>query len=350
MTKNSKTFLKIGCPILIVLLILYFLVSAVYIPEPETIEYPTGELKNSIFVEQNNTYTANESLPKIHYFTTVPYAVDVTESNGASVGTGTVYQAKDTIFIYVSEYTDGYSIHDIITSQFPAAILISYVPENTRVVSQVDKTGYINGFSAEYICDTIYVSDGANTSQACVMGYDLKINDDYFSGNHLFISIATTDITNSTLEGCSQILSLIMGTVRKDEDLEEEMVAAIETKLAEQAAASAAASMQEEVAEEEAAEEESTSVVDSSEVTAIPVVLNTGYDNFNLTVEWTQSNTTAVCELFFPDGASYCEPVTQTAMGCSFALTSAEAGTYTLRILNYQDCGSISTYITGDAK
>ncbi|MBQ4197874.1 MAG: hypothetical protein II659_08540, partial [Bacteroidales bacterium] len=84
-------------------------------------------------------------------FETVPYLVDVPNGSGAKIGTGMIYQLSNSFFAYVTEYTDQYDVQDVITAQFPVALLINYIPESTLVTVNVERQGYINGFKAKRV-------------------------------------------------------------------------------------------------------------------------------------------------------------------------------------------------------
>ena len=137
-----------------------------------------------------------------------------------------------------------------------------------------------------------------------------------------------------------------MKTVRKDEKLEKSMVEAKE-KEAELGEEKALAQQEESAAIAASIEQETTAVVSSDSVTTIPIVLTTDYTDFTLNVTWTTSNAAAVLELFYPDGESYLEPSDQSTVSAKFNMSSMQAGTYQLRVLNYLQCGSFSTSVEG---
>jgi hypothetical protein len=349
MNKGTKKLLIFLSVLFVFFFVLYLLVDSVYVPPKEEIAFPEGELTASIFTSQNNMYEENESLPQHHKFKTVPYIVDVPEAIGAEVGTGTVYQVNDTIYVFVSEYTDQYNVQDIITSQFPVALLISYVPENTKVTAMVDRVGFINGFSAEYIADRLYVSDGTNSQEAAVLGYALDVQDENYIGNHMLVSVCTTDLSEENLAACAQVLSVVIRTVHRDEGLQEELE---QQKKREEEAAKKEAEEQaqaQEQTQQEQPDDVSQHIVSTEQanVTEIPITLETDYTNFKLTVSWTLENKDAVFELFLPGGVSYADPSEVTTYGATFNLATGPAGQYTLRIKNYAQLGDITTVIDG---
>lgn len=349
MTSKSKVAVGILIAVLIMLVSVFILVDAVYQPEEEQVVVPQGELVESVFVAQNNEYVKNDTLPTTHNFETVPYAVDVPKGTGARIGTGTVYQVADGFFVYVSEYTDQYDVQDIISAQFPVALLINYVPESTKITEQAKRTGYINGFKATYIADSLYVTDGVSQAQALVLGYVLDMPDGTYSGNHLFIAVGTTTMTTDAANSCASVLSAVIKTVRYDEALNTQLVK--DQEKAKEEAAKAEQEAMESMASEgldNTPVETGLQIVGDEVTESIPIVVPENYNNFELQVNWTMNNPNAVLEFFLPDGQTYATPLSQSDYNATFNLTTASAGTYTLRIMNYQQCGEISTTVSGE--
>lgn len=317
----GKKFIFILTPVFLVFLVLYMMVSAAYTPSADELYYPQGSLSDSIFVGQNNIYTKNPSLTQLHTCSQVPYYTDLPESKGATIGSGTVYQLGSTTFAYISEYPDYENIHDIICSQFPAALLVNYIPEETKIKMVCHKLGFINGFSAEYIVEYIQVADAKKQMTAVLMGYDLVVQDENFEGTRLFVGIGTTSYDNTSGDNCATLLDTIMDTVRFDEKLAEKILRS---------------------------RPKNKGVEDGfadGSVTNIPIVVRDKYDCMVLDVDWTHGNKEAILELFLPDGRTYCDPVEQTGLRARFVVDNTIAGTYNLRIQNYSACGDIQTTI-----
>ncbi len=350
MTKRSKILVFVLLILLILLVALYILVNAVYEKEPEQVVYPQGELVDSVFVAQNNQYIKNESLSNTYSFSTVPYMVDMPVGSGAKIGTGTIFQLSGGYFAYATEYTDQYDVQDIIASQFPAALLINYIPERTLITTQATKTGYINGFRAEYLADSLFVTDGTANQQAMILGYVADLPEGVYYGNHMFIAVGSTTMTTESAAKCEAVLSVIMKTLRYDEQLDLAMTRQREADKEEQelekqrTEEELAAAAEQQSVEEPA---ENLTIVGDEVTASIPIELATPYENFTLTVDWTMSNPNAVLELFFPDGQSYCTPYEQNDYHAAFSLPSATAGYYTLRVKNYQECGQINPTVSG---
>lgn len=350
MTKKTRVLVFFLVVLLIFLFVLFMLVDAVYVPEKEPIIYPQGELVDSVFVAQNNKYVENESLSNTYSFETVPYLVDVPDGNGAKVGTGTVYQISNSFFAYVSEYTDQFDVQDVITAQFPVALLINYIPEATRVTVNGERTGYINGFKAKYIADSLSVTDGASNAEAIVLGYALDLPEGNYYGNHMFIAVCTTQMSTDAADKCSQVLSALIKTVRYDEKLDADIGKERETAKEEQEKAVAEAQQMEESEVEVdtgSGDTVTTTVVGDETTVTIPIEVPVDYTRFTLQVDWTLNNPNAILELFTPDGLQYISPVTQDPYYATFALDSVAAGTYQLRIKNYQQCGDIRPVVSG---
>ena len=305
---------------------LYMMVNAAYTPTVSELSYPEGSLSDSIFVGQNNSYLKNDAFTKTHTFSEIPYLVDLPESQGARIGSGTVYQAAEDVFLYFSEYADYENIYDIISSQFPAALLVDYVPEETKISMLYDRFGFINGFSAEYIVEHIRVCNGVREVEAVVMGYVLDVSAEHFEGMKMFVGIGTTAYDNEKGEACATILDAVIASARMDEKL--------------------AASILRNRTQEEGLED----ILSDGSVTSIPIVIRTHYDVMSLNVSFSRGNADAVLELFLPDGASYCDPVFQDGGGAKFVLDDTKPGTYMLRIRNYKNCGDILTTIESHAR
>ena len=354
--KAGKKILIILVPVLIVLLVLLSLIDAVYEPPKEVIQYPEGKLANDIFTEQNNSYVPNENLTKTHEFKEVPYLVDVADGNGAEIGSGTVYLLNDTMFAYVAEYSDPNTIQDIISSQFPAALISDYVPEYTTVVTQVDKRGYINGFSAEYLAENISASNGAQKTDSVLLGYMLNLPENgMFAGNHLWIGVGTSDVTNENVTASGVVLDMMMNTVRLNEDLAKDLQEEADReaeRLAEEAAraeeqarieqSQQQADVQPSATPPDVQEEPSGEPVDA-DIYAIDIPLDENYEMVQIKVNWSDSNTLAVLELFDPGKTLYFDPVEQTETGAMFVIEGNETGNYELRIKGAASCGVIET-------
>ena len=351
LSKGSKVAIGILSVLFILFLVVYILVQSVYTPEETPLVYPTGNLSDSLFTAQNNEYIKNDTLTQSHQFTNVPFIVDVPAGQGIEQGTGTVYKASSTYLIYVSEYPDTSAVQNIVASQFPGAVLSSYVPENTQVTAMVDKTGYINGFTAEYIADRIRVTDGANIVECAIFGYALDVAsfkgiNEAYAGYNLFVGVGTNSLTQESFDGCAQILNAVMNTVRFDEDIDRVLTKAREEAAEEaQEAREAAAELQEEETYVEDyvddASQESTVQLLTDDVQTMYIEVTDDYEELNVVVTWTGNNPYAICELFLPDGQSYCDPVEQTAYDATFVLVNGKAGTYKLNIKYASYCGTI---------
>ena len=366
MSKRSKIFLAITIPILVLVLVLYFLVDAVYVPEPEVLAYPQGELTQSIFTEQNNSYEKNESLPNTHTFANVPFMADIPEGDGAIVGSGTIYQVAESVFVYMTEYNDAQNVQEIISSQFPSALMINYVPDFTRITVQADQQGFINGFAAEYIADQIFVSDSAATSEAVILGYALDVPGEEYAGNNLFIGVGTTELENDRLAVCGKVLSAIMKTVREDEYLAKQR-----RQDAESAAKQAEKKRQEEMdalkdsarevltelpegvqeeTEEAPVEQEQESVVTGStpQTLVLPITAPSDASGFILNVSWPMPDYDIILELFSPDGTMFYDPADLNEYEAVFIIDPAEPGAkYELHLLNHEDSGGVTTSVSG---
>ena len=349
MSKGTKVWLIILTVAAALLAIMWFLISVVYVPEEVPLVYYDGGLSEDLFTAQNNIYTENDALPNVYSFKEVPYKVDVPNGKSAEVDTGVVYQAGGYL-IYLSEYKDGTSPQNIIAAQFPASVLISYVPEYTQVISMQEKKGYINGFTAQYIADRIRVSNGAESGDSVLFAYVLDLDGDY-AGTNLIIGVGSTTMTQEAFDNAAGVLGVVMNTVRIDEEraqeLKEEAEEEVRRKkeLAEEAAREAAEREAELSRGDNYYEPEVPSVSDGPDNSVaemdIPVPYN--YKRLVVDVTWPKDSPYAILELFLPDGGSFLSTAEQTGTTARFTLDNAQAGTYSLHVKSYRQCVKSST-------
>jgi len=222
MTKKEKAIIAIMIPVAIISLVFYVLVTEYSAKQQSLLVYPEGTLSDSLFVSQNNSYTKNSSLPNAHAFHTVPYYVDVMAGNEASVGDGSIIQASEDIFIYLSEYNPAEeNAEGIMLEEFPSALLIDYNPIYTYSQKLKSQTGYINGFETEYLFNMITVSNGEISRTAYVAAYDLISieNTEVENYPHIMMAVITTNADSQSFAICKNVLDAMALTVRYDDKL-----------------------------------------------------------------------------------------------------------------------------------
>lgn len=345
MTKKSKLAVGILIPIFILTVVFYFVLCSLYTPAPEPLIYPEGNLSASLFVSQNNEYIENESLTESHSFTTVPYVIDVPLAKGATVGSGTIYQAGENFYIYLAEYTADENVQDIIASQFPKAVMIDYIDRLSSYNCMVSEFGYINGFAANYIVDQLFVSNGRDKAMSCIVGYALECSEGY-EGKNLFVAVGTILQTSDAFASCKEMLDIEMKSLRFDSALEYELDRIERQRQAQEQ------TIVEEQEEQDVSEEVAVSDIDGgdeeeSNITQLPVRISDASPLTDIAVTWSNPTDYAVLELFTPDGSAYCEPVYQDEYSASFTLQDVKPGTYMLHIKDYLDCGTISINVNG---
>ena len=345
MTKKSKLAVGILIPIFILTVVFYFVLCSLYTPAPEPLIYPEGNLSASLFVSQNNEYIENESLTESHSFTTVPYVIDVPLAKGATVGSGTIYQAGENFYIYLAEYTADENVQDIIASQFPKAVMIDYIDRLSSYNCMVSEFGYINGFAANYIVDQLFVSNGRDKAMSCIVGYALECSEGY-EGKNLFVAVGTILQTSDAFASCKEMLDIEMKTLRFDSALEYELDRIERQRQAQEQ------TIEEEQEEQDISEEVAVSDMnggdeEESNITQLPVRISDASPLADIAVTWSNPTDYAVLELFTPDGSAYCEPVYQDEYSASFTLQDVKPGTYMLHIKDYLDCGTISINVNG---
>lgn len=346
MTKNLKLALGILIPFFIIVIVIYCILCSLYTPVPEPLVYPEGNLSASLFVSQNNEYTKNDSLTESHSFSTIPYIIDVPPAQGAKVGSGTIYQAGADYYIYLAEYTDKEDVQEIISTQFPKAVMIDYIDTLSSYNCIVSEYGYVNGFSANYIVDQLYVSNGKEKAMSCIMGYSLDCPDAY-DGKKLFIAVGTSMQTSKAFALCKEMLDLEMQTLRYDSALEYELDRLERQRLAEEAENTKEEKEDEEVFSDQTVIDDGQETEPEVNLTQFPVRLSELYSVVDVTVTWSNQTDQVVLELFTPDGSAYCEPVSQDGNSAVFTLKDAAPGTYMLHVKNYLDCGTINIDLSG---
>lgn len=343
MTKKSKLAIGILIPVFLLTIVFYVVLCSLYTPVPKPLIYPEGNLSASLFVSQNNEYIENESLTESHSFMTVPYRIDVPLAQGATVGSGTIYQAGEGYYIYLAEYMDDEDVQDIIASQFPKAVMIDYDDALSNYNCMVSESGYVNGFAANYIVDQLFVSNGKDKAMSCIVGYALDCSEGY-EGKNLFVAVGTSLQTSEAFASCKEMLDIEMQTLRFDSALEYEL----DRKERQMQAQEEIIDDVEE--EQDISDEIAVSDPDQKEeepnVTQLPVRISETRPLVDISVTWSNPADYAVLELFTPDGSAYCEPVYQDERSATFTLQDAKPGTYMLHIKDYLDCGTINIDIS----
>ena len=354
MTKKTKIALLVLVPFLVLGLIVYYLLSSVYVEEEQPLVYPESSLVDSLFVAQNTEYVENEAFSQTHEFETIPYKIDICPGDGASVGNGTVYRVTDTIYIFVAEFEDEKGMQNTLIEAFPKAILYNYKPELSSVNCVNADSGYINGFLAHYFVNQFYISDGMVTTLSCMIGYCLDIPDEY-EGNNMLVAVGTTDETSESFADCKAVLDALLLTVRYDEVMhqnfehikrreamekeegteQEETVVESETEIATQEVVGTVSI-------------EKAVTIKHENVTELPVKVREPYQTLVVEITWDVPTNNAVLELFYPGNVSFCEPVSQTSTSAKFVMKDVTPSTYTLHVLNYFECGNISMTLSGD--
>ncbi len=247
MKKSEKIAIGILLPLSIVLLILYVLTTEYARAQQNILAYPEGGLSDSLFVQQNNSYTKNDALPVTFAFNTLPYYIDTMKGSQANVGQGWIIQASDSVFIFLSEYNDTNNDtgEDVILREFPSAILIDYDPVYTYTQQIKSQNGYINGFEAEYSFDMITVSNGKNARTCYYAAYDLKrINEQ--DHDHMLVAVVTTTADSQSFTVCKNALDAMARSIRYDEKLNKKIEEAKKEQLEkEQVEQAASKSLQE---------------------------------------------------------------------------------------------------------
>lgn len=336
MSKTSKlllVFLGIG---LAVAIVFFVLVNSVYKPPEVVITYPRGSLSDSFMAASATKYTKSADLPKTYNYNH-PYSVDVPDVVSASVGNGKVFQITEGVLMYVTEFNGSTNIQAVIQSELPQAILMNYDPKFTKVVAQHDRTGFTNGFAAEYIADKIAVSDGKNVKESALMGYVYTLDGDY-SGGYIFVGVCTTVITQSEIDAVYAYLDAASKTVRfnaaRDSEIRAEYAKsqqATQGSASQQSGSSTDGQGQNNGSSGQGGSSgDSSSAGSSIQSTEFEVAKD--YTKLTVEVTWTLSDPAAVCELWYPDGEAFASPVSQSSTSAKFVLDKVPRGKYVLKM------------------
>lgn len=326
LSRGAKIALIFLAVVLAILIIIFAFVSAVYEPTQQTIEYPAGSLSADLFAAKNTQYVKNDNLPSTYAYNTVPFTVDTPEVGGAPVGNGIVYQLANSCLLYLTEFDKTKTAQDVIATEFPSAVLISYKSEGTRITAMQDNVGYIDGLTAEYIADQISVTDGQETRQAALLAYVFDTNEAY-DNRKFVVAVGTTAISQDVVDACAQYLDAVLYTLQFNQSTADSLMAdsykASQSQTADDASNSSSDSTADTV---------DSTATSEYDVNTTPVNVPQDLSELDVAVAWTNPDDSAAVELWLPDGAQFAVPVDQTETTASFVLRNVVQGTYNLKI------------------
>lgn len=227
MDKGAKILCIILSIIAVMLLGVYAFLSGVNKQIPRPVEYPKGDLSQSIFDAQNTKYEPNSSLTEKHYFAYSPYSVDMMPTEAVKLSdVGRVYKlSENRTYFYITEYENGTSVESVIRNELPQSVMIDANVEMTAIDKITYEEGYRNGFKADYYIFCMTVTNGTRTSSVYMTAYTLTITDDALEHGHkMFLSVVSTENSTTAFESAKGMLDAVVGTSQINYDIQDRLV------------------------------------------------------------------------------------------------------------------------------
>ena len=188
-------------------------------PVQNELQYPTGNLSTSLFVQQNSNYSKEDYLTEKCAISGMPYYVDLPSGSMAAVGNGQILQVSEDAYIFLSSFGESEKPKDVILKEFPAALLLDYNPDYCFLQELKEETGYINGFQAEYLFASLSVSNGKDIQSVYMAAYSLSDSNNDIS-QKILVGVMTTKEENSAFTGIKVLLDGVTNSLRYDEKLD----------------------------------------------------------------------------------------------------------------------------------
>ncbi len=229
MKKTSIILIAICSSLALTCFVIFIFLSAVNRNIPQELEYPPGDLSESIFASQgqNMKYVPDAELVNQHLYENTPFSIDVPQTDRANVGDfGAVYRVNEGVYIYTTEIARGTSVETLIKNELSKAVMVDALTEISVVDNLVYEEGYKNGFKADYYIDRLTVSNQSRSASVYLVGYMLTITDEEQShGYDLFLGIVTAQATTENYAAAKQMLDALVQTFQYDEKRQESMLA-----------------------------------------------------------------------------------------------------------------------------
>ena len=216
MSKKEKALVGVFTFLSLFLIAVYALMHHFASKKAESLIYPKGNLSDSLFVSQNNTYTDNAALPNPRELTKAPYLINLPDGDEAVSNGAVILKAADSVYVYYAEHDEETDAESLFLDSFPSAIMMNFSKTYTYAQAFESQSGYINGMGADYLFDLVSISDGVKQSSVYAAIYDLKMSDERF----LTVSVVTTESGSDKFSEIKAILDAVTKTVRYDEKLD----------------------------------------------------------------------------------------------------------------------------------
>lgn len=381
MEKGTKKILIILGVVAALLSVFIVVLSFFKVEEPEVIVYPESNLSDSIFVSQNSEYTGNDSFAQKYACSYIPYTVDTVVSGGAAIDTGTAFSAGNGYYFFYTEIPKDQETAPVVAEQFSHVLKYEASEEDTYYWLLKEDKGFINGFEANYQVIQVVVDgeDDALAAEAYILLYRLTIadTDDWEDTHDFVIAVASTNtITNEILNNCKGLLDADVYTFQYSKTMADDMISTRDRIAREEAEE---AERQERLEAEqqsgqnsvgqdgaqagdaELTEGESNGVIveempNGSTTTKDPlnssltkgVLLQKDYASCQITLTWTNGTVEPDLSLSNADGDITIIPDTIANGSAVFTLTNAKKGVYIITINSSEDCGTLTTTVSGN--
>jgi len=337
MNKKTKTILIILVVLFIILAIFVKILGTYEEKEPVPVSIPSGNLSDSLFVLQNNTYIAQDSMPTLISFGKIPYSIDMVNNSHVSVGNGYVFSLSQGYLTYVTCIPKNEVCAVMLKQEYAKSILINTIPEMANCSLLREETGFLNGFEVAYSVYELGITDNVSINYSYIVGYRLSVPDwDY----DLYMGVSTMTYDTETLQNCKEILDMLVYTVRYNE----ERAVDIRNNVA----------LSTTVTQDTQHGEESSGITPTQAPTAseneLPegastqehlVVLKQDYVNLRIEIAWSNSYSNVEMMLYDPTKTYFYTPVSCADGSALFYVGQVAAGTYYLEITG-ADYGEVS--------
>lgn len=337
MNRKSKIIL-ICLSVLFLILAIFVKVLGMYEKkEPAPVTLPPGNLSDSLFVLQNNTYIPQDGLPTKISFGKIPYSVDMVDSSYVSVGNGYVFSLTQGYMCYVSCIPKGDLCAVTLKEEYAKAVLINNIPEMANCSLLHDESGFLNGFNVTYSIYELGITDNVSVTYSYIVGYLLTLPE---SDYDLYLSVTTTSYNTDTLKNCKDILDMLVYTIQYDEKKASEI----------ESTQSASPDLSQE------ADYDTQNNITDQQPSPTPfqsdlpegagtnehlVVLKQDYSNLRIEISWSNAYTNVEMVLYDPTKTFYYSPVSCADGTALFYVGQVSAGNYYLEVTG-ADYGEVS--------
>lgn len=227
MDKTSKVISIILAVVAVILFGVYIFLNNVNKTIPKELVYPESGLSQSIFDSQNTKYRQIDNYTRTDTFTMCPYSYDIADADMARVSDyGRIYKVSDSMYFYTTEYKKEENIDTIMRNELSQAVMVDSNKEMTAVDNIIHDEGYLNGFKADYLIDSMTVTNGTRTVCVYITGYILTITDkEDDHGYRMFVGVMSGGNDTDTYAAGKEIVDSVIGTYRFSDEVQNNLVA-----------------------------------------------------------------------------------------------------------------------------